>query len=213
MLLGVVSEKNLRSARKAKGAGHLRRGEILQAADAIFVREGYHGATIRRIAREVGLSSTALYMHFRDKSEILAAICESAMAHLIVQNDELAGLPLDPVTRVRRMMEAYIQWGLANPNTYQLVFANPPGTLSDVKLAGLSALSAKSYEPFAEAMRAVAASGGLRGDVATSVDLCWTSTHGLISLLITQPHYRWSDTPEGLQRALLDALFDGLLAH
>ena len=57
-----------RSARKAKGDGHLRRAEILEAAERIFIAEGYEGATIRKIADEVGVSSTALYMHFQDKS-------------------------------------------------------------------------------------------------------------------------------------------------
>ncbi|MGI4819560.1 MAG: TetR/AcrR family transcriptional regulator, partial [Janthinobacterium lividum] len=60
-----------RSTRKPKGEGHERRGEILAAAERIFVEKGYEGATIRKIAEEVGLSSTALYMHFADKAEIL----------------------------------------------------------------------------------------------------------------------------------------------
>ena len=46
-----------RSARKAKGDGHLRRAEILEAAERIFVAEGYEGATIRKIADEVGVLS------------------------------------------------------------------------------------------------------------------------------------------------------------
>ena len=72
-------EKPQRSARKAKGHGHLRRAEILEAAERIFLAEGYQGATIRKIADEVGVSSTALYMHFRDKDQILLEICDGAM--------------------------------------------------------------------------------------------------------------------------------------
>ncbi|RZJ79161.1 MAG: TetR/AcrR family transcriptional regulator, partial [Brevundimonas sp.] len=56
----------VRSARKPKGEGHSRRAEILAAAERIFVECGYEGATIRKIAEEVGLSSTALYMHFSE---------------------------------------------------------------------------------------------------------------------------------------------------
>ena len=44
-----------RSGRKAKGDGHQRRSEILQAAERIFLTSGYEGATIRRIADEVGI--------------------------------------------------------------------------------------------------------------------------------------------------------------
>ena len=72
-----------RSARKPKGGGHERRGEILVVAAKIFNSLGYEGATIWRIAEEVGLSSTALYMHFRDKDEILVEICEGAMEALL----------------------------------------------------------------------------------------------------------------------------------
>ena len=60
----------MRSVRKPKGEGHARRGEILAAAEQIFVAHGYEGATIRKIAEAVGLSSTALYLHFKDKAEI-----------------------------------------------------------------------------------------------------------------------------------------------
>ncbi|MCX8498704.1 MAG: helix-turn-helix domain containing protein, partial [Caulobacteraceae bacterium] len=69
-MTAIVTKSN-KSARKPKGDGHLRRAEILAAAERIFVAEGYDGATIRRIADEVGVSSTALYMHFKDKAEIL----------------------------------------------------------------------------------------------------------------------------------------------
>ena len=81
----------VKSARKAKGDGHLRRAEILRAAEAIFVRDGYQGATIRKIADEVGVSSTALYMHFRDKDEILIEIAENAVGALLASNTAFCG--------------------------------------------------------------------------------------------------------------------------
>ena len=90
--IGVVTRK---TARKAKGDGHLRRAEILEAAERIFVAEGYEGATIRKIADEVGVSSTALYMHFKDKSCILHEICERTMQQLLDRNTEIAGRSAD----------------------------------------------------------------------------------------------------------------------
>ncbi len=86
-----VLNKPAKSARKAKGDGHLRRAEILEAAERIFVVDGYEGATIRKIADEVGVSSTALYMHFRDKDEILHEICLGLMQSLLQQNSQIAG--------------------------------------------------------------------------------------------------------------------------
>lgn len=211
MRLNIAGEKIAKSARKAKGAGHLRRGEILHAAERIFVREGYHGATIRKIADEVGLSSTALYMHFRDKSEILVEICETAFAQLIAQNDEIAALPMEPAARMRRMLDAYMQFGLSNPNAYQLVFASPPGALTADKLEAMNALGMRCFERFLGAVQAVADAGKLRGEVEVSAQVSWGAAHGVVSLLLTQPQFQWSDTPENLKERLLDSLFDGLL--
>src|SRR5882757_8814211 len=108
--LSVAASTPRRSARKAKGDGHLRRAEILQAAERIFVRDGYEGATIRKIADEVGVSSTALYMHFRDKDDILLEICSGAVEVLLAQNTEIASRPIDSVTRVRLILDAYMRF-------------------------------------------------------------------------------------------------------
>ena len=208
----IVSEKSLRSARKAKGAGHLRRGEILHAAERIFVREGYHGATIRKIADEVGVSSTALYMHFRDKSEILVEICENAFAQLIAQNDEIGARPCDPVARVREMLDAYMQFGLDNPNAYQLVFSTPPGALSEEKIAVMNMLGRRCYEPFREAVAAIGKAGKLRcQDADTAAQTLWSGAHGFVSLQLTQPRFEWRAAQPELKAQLLDSLFHGLL--
>ena len=110
-----------RSRRKPKGEGHARRAEILAAAERIFVEHGYEGATIRKIADEVGLSSTALYMHFAEKGEILHEICREAFAALLELNEAVFAGPGGPQDRLRRMMKAYIDFGFDNPNAYRLV--------------------------------------------------------------------------------------------
>src|SRR5690606_16577355 len=105
-----VSSVSSRSTRKPKGEGHARRGEILAAAERIFVEHGYVGATIRKIADEVGLSSTALYLHFSDKGEILLEICRDALAALIAQTTDLSELDAPPEDRLRRMIDAYVEF-------------------------------------------------------------------------------------------------------
>ena len=120
--MGIVATATRKTARKAKGDGHLRRAEILKAAERIFVAEGYEGATIRRIADEVGVSSTALYMHFQDKACILHEITKDAFRELLATNSEIAARPLDAAVRVRMMLEAYMDWGFEHPNAYQLVY-------------------------------------------------------------------------------------------
>ena len=54
-----------------------RRSQILQAARRVAAREGFHGATIQKIASEAGLKSPSLvYWYFRGKRELLQAMME-----------------------------------------------------------------------------------------------------------------------------------------
>jgi AcrR family transcriptional regulator len=200
-----------RSARKPKGDGHLRRAEILAAAERIFVAEGYEGATIRKIADEVGVSSTALYMHFPDKGCILLEICEGTIRQLLERNAEIAGKPMDAVGRVRLMLDAYMRWGLDHPNAYELVFSNIhqlSAVMSDEGMA--SDLGAQCYEIFSGVVREIAAEGRLRaGDADSAAQVLWASCHGVVTLMINRPNFSWAPTDE-LISVTLDGLLHGL---
>jgi AcrR family transcriptional regulator len=200
-----------RSARKPKGDGHLRRAEILEAAERIFVAEGYEGATIRKIADEVGVSSTALYMHFPDKGCILLEISERTITQLLERNAEIAAKPLDAAGRVRAMLDSYMRWGLEHPNAYSLVFSSvrpveavPEGSVGD--------LSARCYEIFSGVVREIAAEGRLRsGDGESAAQVLWAACHGVVALMITRPSFEWAPRDE-LLNVTLDGLMHGLVA-
>ncbi len=204
-------EKTARSQRKAKGSGHLRRAEIIEAAGRIFLECGYEGATIRKIADAVGVSSTALYMHFSDKSEILVEISQTAFAQLLAQNTEIAGLQMEPVARVRMMLQAYMNFALEHPNAYQLVFCSTRPTLNIERREALGALGRRCYDLFLGAVKKVDAAGLLKsGDVDAAAQTSWAATHGLVALLITRPHFNWAPA-ERLMPQMLDAILCGLV--
>lgn len=206
-----VSSAKPRSARKAKGHGHLRRGEILDAAERIFIAEGYEGATIRKIADEVGLSSTALYMHFPDKACILAEICRRTLESLLARNRELAARPLEPGTRVRLMMDSYMRWGLAHPNAYQLVYSWPRTLSAPLWPEETVDLSVQCFDIFAGVVRELAAQGRLRSGTADSAaQALWMGCHGLVALLCARPRFAWADTDE-LISVTLNGLLNGLV--
>jgi len=207
----ITLKKPAKSARKAKGDGHLRRAEILEAAERIFIAEGYEGATIRKIADEVGVSSTALYMHFRDKAEILMEICEQSIRSLLTINTEIAARPVDPVARVRLMLEAYMRFALDNPNAYLIVFCATPREIVGEKKDLVTDLGELCFERFKGVVAEIAASGRLRtGTVESAAQTLWAAVHGLAALLIARPDFNWSPQDE-LERVMLDGLLYGLV--
>lgn len=57
----------------------LRRGEqtrikIIQAAHGLFVQQGYHGTSMRQIAKEAGIALGGLYNHFASKENVFRAV-------------------------------------------------------------------------------------------------------------------------------------------
>ena len=200
-----------RSARKAKGDGHLRRAEILEAAERIFIAEGYEGATIRKIADEVGVSSTALYIHFPDKGAILLEICEAALRKLLVTNSAIAALPTEPKERMRLLLDDYMRWGLEHPNAYQLVYSAPRPTGAESWSPGTAELTAQCYAAFSTIMTELDAAGRLRqGTVDSAGQSLWMACHGVVSLLSARPGFPWADRDE-LMALTLDGLLDGLV--
>ncbi len=189
----------------------MRRGEILQAAERIFLAEGYQGATIRKIADEVGVSSTALYMHFKDKDEILLEICDGAIAQLLEINVAISARPVDAVVRVRLMLDAYMGFAIENPNAYQLVFCSPSGVLSEAKQEQTEKLGDRCYEEFIDVVREIGASGRLRtGSVESASQAMWAACHGLVALLLTKSNFSWAPTDE-LRKVMLDGMLYGLV--
>jgi AcrR family transcriptional regulator len=196
-----------RSARKPKGEGHVRRAEILTAAERIFVEHGYEGATIRKIADEVGLSSTALYMHFADKSEMLHEICRGAFEALIASHQQILVQNEPPEARLRRMIEAYIRFGFENPNAYRLTYLTRPVEAREGAKSVAQETGAELFRSFAAVVEEAVAAGRIQGDPAQTI---WASGHGIVSLRITKPYFEWADRDD-LTRTMLDALFAGLL--
>jgi AcrR family transcriptional regulator len=57
-----------------------RRLEILAAACRCFARDGFHATSIADIISESGLSAGALYLYFKSKQELIAAVVEMTLA-------------------------------------------------------------------------------------------------------------------------------------
>lgn len=91
-----------------RGAG----GEaITAAAIEIFAERGYHGASIRDIARRAGLSLSALYYWHPSKQHLLAAMIEEGTQEYFHRCDEaLRTAGDDPVRRLLAMVRATVEY-------------------------------------------------------------------------------------------------------
>jgi len=78
---------------------------ILEAAERVFVREGFHETKMADVAAETGVSVGTLYNYFESKELIFASIIERGQAELDALVDTASGAE-DPLERVRDVLKA-----------------------------------------------------------------------------------------------------------
>src|SRR5438034_1731042 len=109
---------NQRTKRETK-AGNQKM--ILEASMKLFVEQGFENVTIRKIADIIEYSPTTVYLYFKDKDEIFYHLHEQGFAKLTEINQTLLGID-NPLTRLYKMGENYLQFGLKNPEYYDIMF-------------------------------------------------------------------------------------------
>lgn len=199
--------------RKPRGLGHERHGEILAAAKALFVSEGYETVTTRKLAERVGLSQTGLYVYFKSKEEILEALCTATFQELTRRfRDTVAGTRLD-LGLLRRLIAGYVAFALENPDEYQLTFMVSHATLKSPHNKDLDQPFEKqgpglqAYLAFREQVARLVEAGLVRRiDVNVATQTIWVACHGLAALLIARPEFPWAD-----RKHLIDALVETLV--
>lgn len=84
---------------------------IRREAAKLFVERGYAATTVKEVARQVGMTSGALYWHFPSKEAILFAHLVTSMEEL-VQEARLAAKGGTPTERIMGLARAHVLVGL-----------------------------------------------------------------------------------------------------
>jgi len=165
------------------------KARIRAAAAAVIRRDGVEGLTMRAIAKEVGVSPTALYRHYPNREAILQELWRLGYEGLASQLR--ASINADSAEeRVLTLLERYVSWALQHPGMYEQehlcrpnegdqLKRGPAGTVGEGTNMNLMVL--------VDEIRAGIGRGELRADGVWEIALAiWGLAHGLVSL-------HWSD--------------------
>jgi AcrR family transcriptional regulator len=83
--------------------------DIVSAAAKVFRTKGYHAATVRDIADEVGLLKGSLYHHFDSKEELLYLVVKDPIARMYRSMAEIAAADERPTDKLRRAIAAHLE--------------------------------------------------------------------------------------------------------
>lgn len=175
------------------------RRRILDAARDMFAEKGYEATTMRAIANRVEYTPTAIYHHFRNKEALLTELCSVDFRSLAGAFQRIGRIE-DPIERIERIGDAYVEFGLAHPNHYQLMFMTPrpPMEENDTDIVRGDP-SEDAYAFLRQTCEEAIATGRLRPEYDDADELAmilWASQHGLVALEIAKSHdesMHWPD--------------------
>ena len=180
------SLENADTANTSYHHGDLRKS-LLTAATQMINESGVEAVSMRKLADIVGVSRTALYHHFAGKQALLCALAETGFnqqrQHLqavLKQSEELS-----PRLLIKAYIAAYIDFAVANPAYYGLMFGQ------DIwKTAGandqLTDTAKRAFKNYVDTIAAWQNKGIVSNkyEALRFAQVSWGTLHGISRLMI-----------------------------
>ncbi len=181
---------------------------LLDAASRLLEAEGPDALTMRRIAAEVGCSTSVLYTMFGGKSGVAEGLWREGFERLRQALEQAEGA--DPLGRLAAMGRAYRANALANQAYYAVMFQRPiPGFQPSPQAY---AESLRSLRLLVDAVADCIDAGVFRaGDPAHIAGVLWAAAHGAVSLELAG--YEGAGDAEARFQDLLAAAAAWFFAH
>lgn len=189
------------------------RQEILDASREILLAKGYAQLSMRGIAERIEYSPTTIYHYFKNKDEILYCLCVEALERQFEVIHATGCDEPSPVLRLRAALRAYIDFGLAEPDRYQITYmADISRYVSMASILEQGSFATKLREFMRHRVEDVLVESGCTRDVESVFQALWAHCHGIVSLLIGRPDFPWVERDRLIETGL-DISLDGLVGQ
>lgn len=177
--------------------------KLLQVTREIIDQQGIDAINMRDLGQKINLSRSALYRHFKNKDDLLAAIVTENFELLNNTMSQLSDNNYEPRPLLYAILIAYYDFGINNPEHYQLMFRKE----WDKEMYPEIAHSA--FEIFTIVEKCLEKAGSIRKSSNQSTAIMYAFIHGLVELKISEhsESEKGLDNPTQLIDSFLDLIF------
>lgn len=181
------------AAAVATSRDHYHHGDLpaalKRAALTLIGRHGAEGFSLRQAAIAVGVSPSAAYRHFEDKSALLGAIAADGFVELEERFDEAMGAVRGRGARAARARflaqgRAYVSFALEQPERFSVMFGPYDAGLPCIDPLARSSTHDGPYGALSGILDELLATGVISPQRRAGAELhVWSAIHGLATLL------------------------------
>lgn len=162
------------------------RDRILDAACTLYLEKGLQGLSLREVARQVGISATAIYRHFMNKEDLVIHVVDKGF-RIFGSYLQRALEEKTPEERLNKSGWSYVEFALDHPGYYNLIFVAPQVWETPALPEHVRQRSAATFQMLVDRVQECLDSGWQLRVAADSVEVArgiWALTHGLVSLYL-----------------------------
>jgi len=184
-----------------------RYNQIIRKSANLFRIKGFPATSIRDIGDSMGLTSAALYYHFKNKDEVLLGIMEQGLEVVTGAVQEAVDRESDVISKLRAAVRAHIQMSLEHQD-YAAVLLQDVRHLSEASRETVVA-KRDAYEAIWTNLLSTAASKGiLRTDL--DLHLLRLMIFGTLNLVTNWYRPEGEYNPQQIADTYFDYIFHGI---
>ena len=158
------------------------RRTIIDASVSLIAKEGVRALSFREVARKARVSHQAPYHYFENHYAILKTIAEEGFLRLAECMEEASQKHKDPLRALTASGVAYVEFALENAGYFRVMFQSP--LLSEKRKQEKMPEAEKAHNVLLTLAQNASASGIAKEmDGETLALLCWSTAHGIATLL------------------------------
>jgi AcrR family transcriptional regulator len=92
-----------------------RQSEIIQIAIRLIGEGGIQALTIKNLSAEIGIAESAIYRHFKSKTEVLSTLLDFLKSIIISHYDNTYKLNISSIERIKKMITGQLKIFAENP--------------------------------------------------------------------------------------------------
>lgn len=187
--------------------GNLRKALLSHALDLVR-EEGVEALSLRAVARAAGVSQTAPYRHFANRQALVEAVADDGFVRLGGTIERAVAMGVPGLGALRRGMRAYIDFALACPAEYRLMFG--PESRIRTGETPLSGAASHAFRLLSGGIERCQERGLLEpGDATLRAVTAWATLHGLALLILDGQTAAPGRSDEEIVNAAVETLLRG----